>query len=274
MEDLAEGFCGIEGRDQEERLCRHAPMFCHKLGEDARGARFWLHRASRGFWNAPRVLYQKRVDPKNPDNAPFGDDFRLEFARRAKKQIRARMKALRQSYPLRALAQRSLEICERVQALQVFQEARSVALFWPMLERGEVDLRPILGVCLKRSIRVYFPFMDRKAEGRIITGFREIYSESELLVRDQKFHEPPSERDAARPGDVDLVLVPALAADTRGHRIGYGAGYYDATLGDVAPPAKVAIVAYHFQMLAELPTEAHDVAANIVITEKQVWHVE
>jgi 5-formyltetrahydrofolate cyclo-ligase len=211
------------------------------------------------------------VDSPKTDSQPLDESLRLEIARRAKRQIRARMKALRQSYPASALSQRSAQICERLSELEVFQNARSVAFFWPLIERGEVDVRPLFHASLERGVKAFFPFMDRMSEGRTLTGFRQVNSESELSVRAQSFHEPPEGRPAAVPGDVDLVIVPALAADTRGHRTGYGAGYYDATLRDVAPPAKVVIVVYGFQLMAELPTEAHDIPADYVVTEKKIW---
>jgi 5-formyltetrahydrofolate cyclo-ligase len=211
------------------------------------------------------------VKPTTTENEPLGEEMRRELARRAKVQIRARMKALRQSYPKAALKARSAQVRNRLLELAPFQTARSVALFWPLLERGEVDLRDTLLSCLARGVKTYFPYQDRLEDGRTLTGFRQVLSESELTLRGSSFHEPPTERASAKPGDIDLVLVPALAADTFGHRIGYGAGYYDATLGDVVPPAVVVIVAFGFQMLAELPTEAHDVAADYVVTEERIW---
>jgi 5-formyltetrahydrofolate cyclo-ligase len=206
------------------------------------------------------------------EQEPFSEELRLELARRAKKQIRARMKALRNSYPRAALAERSERIAVRLSELEVFQGARSVALFWPIVERGEVDLRGVFARCLERGVKTFFPFME-PGEGSIRTGFKEVRSEADLIERGQSFREPNVDGPAARPGEIDVVLVPALAADARGHRIGYGAGYYDATLGDVAPPARVIVVAYDFQLLAELPTERHDIAADFVVTESRVLQV-
>jgi 5-formyltetrahydrofolate cyclo-ligase len=205
------------------------------------------------------------------ENRPFGEELTLEVARRAKRQIRARMKALRQSYPAAALQARSAQIRDRLLELEPFRSARSVALYWPLLERGEVDLRNVFSSCLAQNVKTYFPYQERQEDGRTLTGFRQVLSESELILRGNSFYEPPAHRESARPGDVDVVLVPALAADTFGHRVGYGAGYYDATLGDVAPPAVVVIVAFGFQMLAELPTESHDVPADFVVTEARIW---
>ena len=104
----------------------------------------------------------------------------------------------------------------------------------------------------------------------IRTGFRLTTPPSELVERGRGFHEPPPDAPEAQRGDIDLVVVPALAVAVTGHRIGYGAGYYDATLPDVRPPALAVIVAFDFQLLAELPSEADDVACDLVVTDAGV----
>ncbi len=194
-------------------------------------------------------------------------EIEAEIVGRAKKQIRARMKAIRAGHPKEALRRRSLAIEARLKELPEIVAARSVALFWPMTERGEVDLRGLDAHLRSQGIAVFYPFMRPKPEGGYETGFRTTRAIEDLVDRGRGFHEPPPEGPAAGPGDVDVVIVPALAADACGHRIGYGAGYYDATLADVCPPARAVIVAYQFQMLAELPVEGHDVACDAVVTD-------
>lgn len=149
-------------------------------------------------------------------------------------------------------------------------QAKSVALFWPLLDRGEVDLRSLDHSLRKSGARIYYPFLDPTATG-FRTGFRQSFDAGDLLLRGGKFAEPPADSPIANRGDIDVVLVPALAADGRGHRIGYGAGYYDATLGDVAPPAATAIVLYDFQLLAELPAQEHDIACDWLVTDRRVY---
>jgi 5-formyltetrahydrofolate cyclo-ligase len=87
----------------------------------------------------------------------------------------------------------------------------------------------------------------------------------ELDVRGLGFREPTSSVEEA--SALDLVIVPALAADARGYRLGYGAGYYDRTLPRFAPPAKTIIVVFDFQLLAEVPVLEGDVACDVVVTD-------
>ena len=70
-------------------------------------------------------------------------------------------------------------------------------------------------------------------------------------------------------GDVDFALVPALAVDREGYRLGYGAGYFDRLLAG-SPPTQLRVVALPDALFVErLPREAHDVAVDAVMTETQ-----
>ena len=198
---------------------------------------------------------------------PLEPELLLEVTRRAKRQLRRRAKDVRASFPRAGLSKRSELLVTRLIELPELADARALALFYPLLERGEVDLRPFDAHLRERGISVYYPFMTPRETGGYSTGFRLTQSLAELEERGLGFLEPPLDAPIARPGDLDWVIVPALAADSRGHRLGYGSGFYDATLADVAPPAHTAIVVYDFQLLAEVPTEAHDVPCNLVVSD-------
>lgn len=200
----------------------------------------------------------------------FGGPPIRDFAPRVKKQLRSRMRALLRALPASAVAARSGRIIERLQALEVFQSARGVALFWPMDQSGEVDLRALDGLLEQRGVARYYPFMDATETG-FTTGFRRIGLSSELARGERRFYEPPRAAPVARAGDIDLVIVPALAVTPDGHRLGQGKGFYDVTLPDVAPPACAVVVAYAFQLLGELPVEEHDRQCDWVVTDDQVF---
>lgn len=83
------------------------------------------------------------------------------------------------------------------------------------------------------------------------------------------FHiEEPQGDDIADVADMELIIVPAIAYDHRGNRVGRGKGYYDRLLTSV--DATVIGVGYDFQLLDEdIPAEDHDVAVDIVVTESK-----
>jgi 5-formyltetrahydrofolate cyclo-ligase len=191
---------------------------------------------------------------------------------RAKKQLRTRLRRLRAAHPPSVLAQASERIVERVLALPEFRAATDVGLFWPLIERREVDVRPLAAAALSAAKRVYFPFLQPKPGG-FDTGFRQVQSVSELTDRGQRFFEPPAEAPCAERGQLELLIVPALAAAADGHRLGYGSGFYDATLPDFCPPARALVVIYDFQLLSELPTTENDVACRWVVTDRRLLAV-
>jgi 5-formyltetrahydrofolate cyclo-ligase len=84
------------------------------------------------------------------------------------------------------------------------------------------------------------------------------------------FREPSLDDPEAVRGEVEAVVVPALAADPSGHRIGYGAGYYDRTLPRFAPPAVAVAVVFDFQLVAEVPTTDGDVRVDWIVTDTRV----
>jgi 5-formyltetrahydrofolate cyclo-ligase len=79
------------------------------------------------------------------------------------------------------------------------------------------------------------------------------------------FREPPETAEHATA--LDVVVVPALAVAPDGHRLGYGAGYYDRTLPSYCPPGISVAVAFDYQLLAEVPVTPGDVAVHRVITD-------
>ena len=73
------------------------------------------------------------------------------------------------------------------------------------------------------------------------------------------------------PGCIEVAIIPGVGFDRRGHRLGYGAGYYDRFLALEAPQALRIGLAYSCQVVAELPAEPHDVPMDMLITEEDVY---
>lgn len=93
------------------------------------------------------------------------------------------------------------------------------------------------------------------------------YSKSRLHLGAFNIEEPEGE-DVCDIDGIDMVIVPAIAYDRRGNRVGRGKGYYDRLLRDTRA-IKVG-VAYHFQLVDDIDAEPHDVAVDYVITERGV----
>jgi 5-formyltetrahydrofolate cyclo-ligase len=190
-------------------------------------------------------------------------DFLLR--RQAKAVIRKRARALRNSIPEAARSARSEKIVERVVASAPFERARSVGLFWPMLERGEIDVRGIDRIARERGKQVAYPFLESDSEMRLA------YAEpASLEERGHGFAEPPESAPAATADEL-VVIVPALAVDPTGHRIGYGKGFYDRLLARMCPPGYAIAVAYDFEVVPEVPASEHDYRVDMVLTDLRSW---
>lgn len=94
------------------------------------------------------------------------------------------------------------------------------------------------------------------------------YDESRLELG--AFHiEEPTGQDTVSPDEIELVVVPAVAYDRKGNRLGRGKGFYDRLLAETRA-SKIG-VAYEFQMLDEIPAEPHDVRMDMVITQSATF---
>ncbi len=189
-----------------------------------------------------------------------------QLRRRVKGELRKRMRGLRKTLPASACAERSGRIVDRLCSMQPVSEARAVALFWPIEERHEVDLRPLDARLRERGVRVAYPAVDPETGAMT---FRFVEHTDSMLEQGFGFREPPQDAPQASPGGIDVVVVPALAVDPTGHRLGYGAGYYDRTLPAFVPPAVAIAVAFDFQLLVEIPFTAGDVPAAWIVTDSR-----
>ena len=126
---------------------------------------------------------------------------------------------------------------------------------------NEIDTRPFIGACLARGQRVFAPRVEAGCDR---LDHAELHALEELEPGPFGLLQPPA-ADAPLP-PFDLVVVPGAAFDRRGHRIGYGQGYYDRFLAETAA-YKVGL-AYDELFFEELPTESHDVAVDAILTER------
>ncbi|MGD0525014.1 MAG: 5-formyltetrahydrofolate cyclo-ligase [Polyangiaceae bacterium] len=191
--------------------------------------------------------------------------------RRVKAELRKRMRGLRKALPVSACAERSGRIIAQLTALEAIARARTVALFWPIEERHEVDLRAFDARLRARGVRVAYPGLDPETQ---LMTFRFVADPDTMQILGFGFREPSLTDPEAAADELEAIVVPALAADPRGHRIGYGAAYYDRTLPRFAPPAATVAVVFDFQLLAEVPATEGDVTVGWVVTDARVLRAE
>lgn len=189
---------------------------------------------------------------------------------RVKAELRKRMRGLRQAMPATSCTERSSRIVTALEAMPEIATAKAVALFWPIVDRHEVDVRTLDASLRARKVRVAYPSID--PETRDMT-FRWAEA-SHLDERGLGFREPPPDAAEVASGELSVIIVPALALDPNGHRIGYGAGYYDRTLVRFSPPAVKVGVAFDFQLVSEVAITDGDVALDWIVTDARTMRAE
>jgi 5-formyltetrahydrofolate cyclo-ligase len=136
-----------------------------------------------------------------------------------------------------------------------------VAGYVPM--RSEIDPRPLLQKFAARGARLALPAIVTRDAPLIFRSWR---IDDELERGPFGTLQPA---DSAAPLQPDIVLVPLAAFDRRGHRIGYGGGYYDRTLQKLRAAATIvaAGVAFAMQEVETIPASPHDALLDIVLTD-------
>lgn len=156
----------------------------------------------------------------------------------------------------------SMTIVERLAALATERGVRAIGATSPI--RSEADVLPLLAVAAKRGANTGLPSM----EGDRLT-FREWRPGDDRTIGAFGVAEPVAN---APPFTPDLVVLPLAAFDRRGGRLGYGKGHFDRALGALIDSGERPLLvgaAFAVQEVPEIPVEPHDVALDVVVTERE-----
>ncbi|MDD9938045.1 MAG: 5-formyltetrahydrofolate cyclo-ligase [Myxococcales bacterium] len=180
--------------------------------------------------------------------------------------IRARMLQHRAALEPRRCSAHSRALCERLLALPVLRGAACVAGYRAF--RGEIDPASALAAAARRGARIALPRMDGAGELTL-----HAHSPDDSLARNRFGIEEPAVTSAVvSTVDVEVILVPAVAVDPQGHRLGFGRGFY-ARLLPRLPRARAIAVVHDFQVLEQVPADAHDVPMHAIVSEARTLHV-
>ncbi len=182
-----------------------------------------------------------------------------------KKRLRKAMKALRSAMPKEAWQERSARIVQNIKALEKFQTATVIHAFLSDENRQEVNLIPLLELIITSSKNLLVPIIEGKELISVeLTSFNHLTRHAFGVL------EPTERTPSALESEIDLVLVPLLAVDKSGNRLGYGKGYYDRFLKRLrSNPFKLG-VAFDFQVLEHVPNTKDDTRVDAVVTETGV----
>lgn len=179
-----------------------------------------------------------------------------------KRPIRERLLAERRHCSAETCLRLSLMIQERFLGGEAYRAAGSVGLYSPFM--NEVQTEQVARRALADGKHLAFPR---------ITGdtmqFVTVTDPADMAPGAFGIPEPVG-GEVLGLGSIDLLVVPGVAFDLAGHRLGYGKGYYDRMLGDCADTLERIGFAYEFQLVDRLPVAGHDCRLTQLVTEQRL----
>lgn len=179
-----------------------------------------------------------------------------------KKEIRAEVKKRRREADEETLHEKSLQILERFRQLSAYKDA-SLLLAYVDAKR-EVETRLLMRCAWDDGKKVAAPRVD----GDGIMHFYYLRSLKDLEPGAFGIIEPRADCRICEPEE-GLLLMPGVAFDEQGHRVGYGGGYYDRYLEKHPHLIHIAL-AFEFQIFPEVPSEKHDICPDLIVTENRI----
>ncbi len=184
-----------------------------------------------------------------------------------KKAIREEAHRLRNALPEKDAL--SMGICQTLTASAEYQKAKTV--LWYLDARSEVRTRHYIPTALQSDKKIVVPYC--------VDGFLQLFhlkTMEDLTVGMYKILEPKAElRDKpeyrVEVQELDLIVVPGVAFDRRGARMGHGFGYYDKLLEHARTDAPLIALAFECQLFEEIPTAPHDIFMDQLMTEKTTY---
>lgn len=183
-----------------------------------------------------------------------------------KKSIRETLLARRKHLAAETCLVRSLLIQRRLLETAEFQDAAAVALYSPIL--NEVFTEELFRTARQMGKQVAYPRVNGgKLEFVVTTGAEELRPGAFNVL------EPTGEETIPFEA-LEMVVVPGVAFDQYGHRLGYGKGFYDRVLCRKEEGRVLVGLCFELQLVCVLPAEVHDVAMDLLITEERVLRMD
>lgn len=198
----------------------------------------------------------------------FSEEAIAHLRFQAKGELRKRMRGVRNTYPASVIREKSTAIVESLKRSALGRATGKVALFRRIEGRNEVDLSALDEHLRAAGASIYYPSIDQDTNEMT---FR-LAAIGELQEAGFGFEEPPT--SAPEASALDWIVVPALALDPRGGRIGYGKGYYDRALRRFRPAAKDVAVCFAFQIISEVPETPGDEPVSSIVTENGFYAMQ
>ena len=187
--------------------------------------------------------------------------------REEKETLRANVIAARDAMPVQARQRAAETIMQRIYALDAYRGARSIAMY--MSFGTELDTHGFFDRALSDGKEIALPRIDKAAK---CIRLHRVRGHRDLVDGVWGIREPHADAPTVDLAEIDMMLMPGVAFDLCGRRLGYGAGYYDKLLAPLTSkisPLRVA-AALDCQVVKSVPAGPDDQPFHILVTERQL----
>ena len=178
-----------------------------------------------------------------------------------KNHIKESILEKRNSLSKEEIITKSEKIENKLLNLEHFKKSKTIMFFVSF--NSEVDTHSMIKKSFQNKTVVVPKVVQHEIQPSVIIDFDNLMPSGKFEILE------PIEVMKIANKNIDLVLVPGIAFDKKGHRIGYGFGYYDKFLKKVPKAIKIGLC-FDFQVADEIPHEEHDVPVDFIVTEERV----
>ncbi|EPY2271547.1 5-formyltetrahydrofolate cyclo-ligase [Clostridium sporogenes] len=177
--------------------------------------------------------------------------------------LREKIINVRKSLTLEEKIKKDIIIKDKLQEISLYKESNFIFIYVSL--RDEVNTHAIIKEGLKHGKRICVPKVISIKEGMVAIEIKDF---SELIECGQyKILEPKNFENIVDPKKIDLAILPGLAFDNKGGRLGYGGGFYDRFIPKLKKGVPKIALAYDFQILKEVPKDVHDILVDEIIID-------
>ncbi len=187
--------------------------------------------------------------------------------RQRKLELRTQAHDNRRKQPDKGALSRS--ICRKLVELDEYARARTVMSYVDI--RDEVRTQHLLATALEQGKRLVVPYCVGDQLKLFLVGDLEELAPDTLGIPEPKAELRGLADKSVEIGQVDLIVVPGVAFDATGGRIGHGGGYFDRLLCLAPPDTTFVAPAFECQIFPDVPMQSHDVFMHMVVTEKMIY---
>ncbi|WP_342754167.1 5-formyltetrahydrofolate cyclo-ligase [Pantoea sp. MBD-2R] len=186
-----------------------------------------------------------------------------------RQDIRTHVRHLRRGLTSEQQQQAAIHVAEHALNFPAIQQAKKIALFLSF--DGELNTRPLIAKFWQHNQRVYLPVLHPFSKGQLL--FFRYDTDTVLTPNRLGIPEPPLDiRNLATLSELDVLMVPLVAFDNQGQRLGMGGGFYDRTLQNWQQHNVLPIgLAHDCQQVEALPVADWDVPLKAIITPSKLW---